>query len=71
MEFPITVDPRQFVPEGSEFDGERDVRCICGKQAKLQNVRLCWMHRQGTPTFAYYVACGLACIITRLSQGDA
>jgi hypothetical protein len=71
VHLPITIDPRQLVPEGSEFNGDLDVRCMCGRTTKLKDVRLCWMHRQGTPTFAYYAACGLGCVIVRASQGDA
>ncbi len=40
MFIPVTVDPRQLVPQGIEFDGEREVPCLCGKTCALKNVML-------------------------------
>ncbi len=71
MFIPVTVDPRQLVPQGIEFDGEREVPCLCGKTCALKNVMLVWTKRAGTNDYGYYAACGPTCVIIQVSQGNA
>lgn len=70
MFLPITIDPRELVPPGMQFEGGSDVTCICGNITKLSEVKLVWTHRAGIANFGWWAACSPMCIFIHCSAGS-
>lgn len=68
------IDPQLImasVPKGAEFDGEREVHCLCGRQAKLKDVKLCWTRPVGTEDWGYRALCSMGCLTVNITEGSA
>lgn len=66
MLIPIVIDPRDLVPAGGELDSEREIPCLCGRQAKLGAVKLVWANFGDG--YGYRAVCCQGCIVIHFAE---
>ncbi len=67
MLHPHTIDPRDLLPPGKEFDSEREVVCLCGRTVKLGTTKLTWADLGDG--YGYRAVCCQGCLIIHFPQG--
>ncbi len=74
MLIPSVVDPRDLLnrsPKGSTFDGERKIKCICGTNVCLGNVKLAWVYSTTEEEYGFFAFCDFRCFTAKIVEGNA
>ena len=72
MYYPPLIEPQQLCPAGCEFDGDKEVRCLCGREAKLKEIKLLWTFPAGNEKErGWYACCSQGCLTLHVSEGEA